>query len=247
MPRSMPILLQSNMIQALKRLLSGRLSAIAESLPVGGTVCDVGTDHGILPMYLLQNHLAEKVIVTDLNPNPLARGKMAIEEAGLADRAEFILTDGILEVLPQKVDHFVIAGMGGETIVGILSRAEGKIASGTSFFLQPMTKIDCLRRYLYEKGFRITAERIVYENKKYFIIISAVFDGKQRTKTEMIYDYGEFLPYQKGNLIFTYYSSVLEKLNQKIKGMKNGNLDCSHEIEKKQFIQKVLEGLNENS
>lgn len=235
------------MTKALKRPLSERLLAIAESLPKGGTVCDVGSDHGILPLYLLQNHLVDQVIVTDLNAKPLSRGKDAIEKAGFSDRAEFILTDGIVEVLPKNVDRFVIAGMGGETIVGILSRAEGKIAPGTSFFLQPMTKIDCLRRYLYENGFCIADEQVVYENNKFFIIISAIFDEKKRFCSEMICEFGEFLPHRKGRMVFHYHHSLLMKLEQKINGMKNGNLNCSSEWKKKEFLERILEGLYENS
>ena len=245
--RSTPTLLLSEMSRTSKKLLSERLSAIAESLPVGGVVCDVGSDHGILPLYLLQNNLADRVIVTDLNDQPLARGKAAIEEAGFSKNARFFLTDGILAVLQEKVDHFVIAGMGGETILGILSRAAEKIPVGTNFFLQPMTKIQQLRRYLYENGFCITDERLVYENKKYFVIISALFDGIKRYKADLIYEFGEFLPNQKGSVSVSYHRSALDKLNLKIRGMICGSLDCSFEMEMKHFLEEVLGNHYENS
>ena len=138
--------------------LSDRLCAIARGLPDGGVVCDVGSDHGALPLYLLQTNQCETAIVTDLNPAPLQRARGNLEEAGLSHRAEFILTDGIADVLVHKPDAFVIAGMGGDTIAGILHRALSQIPNGCFFALQPMTKEERLRAFLYESGFLVTEE-----------------------------------------------------------------------------------------
>ena len=52
--------------------LSQRLQAIADMVPQGSSVADVGTDHGFLPCYLAQNRQAEKVIACDINAQPLA-------------------------------------------------------------------------------------------------------------------------------------------------------------------------------
>jgi tRNA (adenine22-N1)-methyltransferase len=53
-----------------------------------------------------------------------------------------------------EVEDIAIAGMGGETIFGILNRANGQIPVGTKFVLQPMTRDSVLRRFLYEAGYK---------------------------------------------------------------------------------------------
>ncbi len=98
--------------------LSARLFAIAESLPRGGVVCDIGSDHGALPLYMIQKGWISHALVTDLNASPLERAKKAFCDAGVYNKANFFLTDGIEELLPYRPDAFVIAGMGGETIAG---------------------------------------------------------------------------------------------------------------------------------
>jgi len=127
-------------------------------------VCDVGSDHGLLPLYLLKEGLCSGVLVTDLNPKPLERAKRAFGECGLTKNVFFLQADGIPEPKESlRPNAYVIAGMGGETISGILSRALKTISPETFFVFQPMTRSSYLRRFLYENGFRVQAERVVCE------------------------------------------------------------------------------------
>ena len=156
-------------------------------MPRGGVVCDVGSDHGALPLFLLQNDLCKRAVVTDLNAMPLKRAELNLKENGVSHRADFVLTDGISEVLSYHADAYVIAGMGGETIVGILSRALERIPMKTVFVLQPMTKAVFLRRFLYENGFRMDAENAVSENGKTFLVFRATYDGVRRSESDLFY------------------------------------------------------------
>lgn len=226
-------------------MLSERLSAIAGSLPEHCVVCDVGSDHGTLPLYLLKNNLCSKAIVTDLNKNPLDRARHNLQDAGVAERASFVLTDGIAEVLPLSPDAFVIAGMGGETIVGILERGLKKIPLGTAFVLQPMTKIPVLRRYLYEYGFSIQNEKLVYENHKYFIIIDARFDGVSRPEKVEFSEYGEFLHKLRNRTSKQYYFSLLRSLENIIFEKRKNGLNFQSDENKRLSLLKILEGYDE--
>jgi len=241
----MPILLQSEASDK-GVTLSARLSAIAESLPKDCLVCDVGSDHGFLPLYLLSHKLCNKVIVTDLNEKPLARAKHNLQAACVDENALFVRTDGIEEVLQYSPDVFVIAGMGGETILGILERALSFIPVGTQFVLQPMTKVPALRRFLYEFGFLIFEEKVIFENGKYFNIISTKFDGISRKGMDRFYEYGEFLPHIKTPLIKNYFSGLLTSLDSVIEEKKKGGA-CSddQEISRRKLLE-ILEGLNED-
>lgn len=221
-------------------ILSSRLSAIAESLPNQAVVCDVGSDHGDLPLYLLQNKKSPRVVVTDLNPLPLARAKKNISDAGYASLAEFVLTDGIEEVLSLNPHVFVIAGMGGETISGILQRAINEISIGTQFVLQPMTKTPLLRKFLYENGFSIQNEKIIFENEKFFPILWVEFSGeKQLEKLEKCF-LGEHLILQHSEVVKLYFNKLLEQTNAKIDGRLRAGADVSFEKKEKEQLEMLL-------
>ncbi len=235
----MHILQQSNCGEK-KTILSERLLAIAESLPKNAVVCDVGSDHGILPLYLLKEAGFSEVFVTDLNPLPLERAKKNLEEAGVSSAAHFILTDGIEEVIPFYPDVFVIAGMGGETISGILDRAIQKIPFGTNFVLQPMTRDSILRQYLYQSGFLITNETVVYENKKFFPIIWCTFDGISRPEKCDQCFLGEFLPQKKNEDTRLYFQSLLSRVEKKMIGKRVVCADTKEEEEQSKLLLSLI-------
>ena len=221
-------------------LLSARLSAIAESLPENALICDVGSDHGALPLFLLKSKRSPRVIVTDVNPLPLERAKKCLEEAGVDHLADFILGDGLDKTFSFDVDVYVIAGMGGENIAGILDRALTKIPYGTSFVLQPMTRVCSLRRYLYEHGFEIAREKVVWEHQKFFPILWATYDGVQRPeKTELSF-LGEFLPKEKSEANKAYFLHLLNQWEIKIKGKKSAGVSCEKDMAQRDLLLSIL-------
>lgn len=213
---------------------------------MGGVICDVGSDHGALPLHLLSSGKCKSAIVTDLNEKPLERAKENLREAGVLEKASFVLTDGIEAVLPLKPDAFVIAGMGGETILGILNRGLKQIPVGTQFFLQPMTKAAALRHFLYENGFFVCDEKAVYENGKFFLVIQAVYDGISRPCDRLVYEYGEFLPKNKNEIIRAFFASKLSSLVAVIEGKMKAGASCEGEIQKRDFLLNLLEDMDEN-
>ncbi len=227
--------------------MSERLSAIAESLPSGGVVCDVGSDHGALPLFLIQEGKIRHAIVTDLNAPPLARAKAAFQKAGLEHKADFYLTDGMEEVLPHGADSYVIAGMGGETIAGILSRALDRIPKGTFFALQPMTKSEALRCYLCENGFLLEDEIAISENNKCFLIFLARFDGKKKSLGEKEAFLGCILPTKKDACTRDYFERLFKQTEQKCAGKKKAGLSTAEETKRIDWIRSVLENMDEDS
>ena len=51
--------------------LSNRLMAIANFVPKNSIVADIGTDHGYIPVYLVENNISKKVIGTDISKGSL--------------------------------------------------------------------------------------------------------------------------------------------------------------------------------
>lgn len=147
--------------------LDHRLSAIYEMVK-GGTVADIGTDHALLPVALIEGGRCTKGYACDIGTGPLESAGRTIAAAGLNDRIERILCDGIP---PQcaDCDTIIIAGMGGLLIADILSRTG--IGEQTQLLLQPMTKAPELRRWLIENGFFIKREQYVREGKMLYVIL----------------------------------------------------------------------------
>ena len=93
--------------------LSRRLYAVASLVTEGASVADIGTDHGYIPIYLVQQGIASKVIALDVNGGPLERARMHIIGNNLKGKIETRLSDGLHAVEPGEVDTIVAAGMGG--------------------------------------------------------------------------------------------------------------------------------------
>ena len=152
--------------------LQPRLQCIADCVPHGARLADVGTDHGYLPAALLQQGCIAQAIASDVNIAPLARAKSTAAEYGVAERMDFRLCVGLDGVAQNEADTVVIAGMGGETIAAIL-RAAAWDWRGKTLLLQPMTKAELLRRWLTAHGFRIASERLVRDKGTIYAVIEA--------------------------------------------------------------------------
>ena len=94
--------------------LTPRLRAIAEQVPQGARLADIGTDHGYLPVWLLLSGQIDRAIAADLREGPLKRAKETAARFGMGDRVDFRLCDGLSGIRPEEVDAAAIAGMGGE-------------------------------------------------------------------------------------------------------------------------------------
>ena len=161
-----------------------RLSCIYALIRSGRGVIDVGTDHGYLPVRLACEGYPGRIYASDLREGPLAAARRSAEQSGVSDRIRFLLSDGLEGCPPGEVDTIVIAGMGGDTICGILDRAEWCMDPAYRLILQPMTKAEVLRYWLCNNGFTVEEERLVEEGDTIYQIICAVFSGHNETLSD---------------------------------------------------------------
>lgn len=161
-------------------VLSGRLQTIADLIPAGSRVADIGTDHGYLPVYLLQKGIVHFAAACDVRQGPLDHARRSAAQYGLLERLNFRLGDGLACIAPHEVDTIVIAGMGGETIISILQAAPWTNNEQYRLLLQPMTKMEVLRTWLAEHGYRFEDERLVYENRAYFPVMAVIGGGDEK-------------------------------------------------------------------
>jgi len=144
--------------------LSPRLLACAEYVPQGTSLVDVGTDHAYLPVWLIQNRrVRTPVTACDIHQGPLERARQSTREYGVEEQVVFMLNDGLAGTKESLAETVVIAGMGGETISGILEASGWRWSAAHTLILQPMSKIPELCRWLYENGFYIERERLVQD------------------------------------------------------------------------------------
>lgn len=161
--------------------LQPRLQLLASLIPEGSRLADVGTDHGYVPVYLLQRGLISGAIASDIGAEPLQHAKNTAAEYEVED-IDFRLCPGLDAVAPEECDTILIAGMGGETIITILENAPWTKRGDHLLLLQPMTKVEMLRKWLADNGYTLTGERLVFD-KDHLYPIMLVRGGAQEELT----------------------------------------------------------------
>ena len=159
-------------------MLNSRLQACADLITPGARVCDVGTDHAQLAVYLLEGGIAEDVIASDIGEGPLQAAQRTISAHGLDGRIRTILSDGLESIPPEGLTHIVIAGMGGETIIHILESCPFPLDQ-TTLILQPMTKARELRKWLYCSGFALAREVCIRDDRYLYAVMQAQYTGER--------------------------------------------------------------------
>ncbi|MCI8360540.1 MAG: SAM-dependent methyltransferase [Clostridiales bacterium] len=156
--------------------LNPRLAAVAGWVPPGSRVADVGTDHGYLPLWLIQTGRAAGVIACDISRGPLDNARRNLEAAGLAG-VQLRLGDGLDPVEPEEADCITIAGMGGDLTARIVEKALWLREPSRLLLLQPMSAAEELRAYLYTAGFVIERERAVPDHGRLYVVMAVRFKG----------------------------------------------------------------------
>jgi len=171
--------------------LSNRLKTVANLVPRASRVCDVGTDHGYLPIYLSQTGIAKSIIAMDLREKPLQKAINNAKDENVSN-IDFRLSDGLDKLEKNEADVITITGMGGYLILNILKKAldRGLFSEGMRIIVSPHSDYRELRNFLYGNGFQILEETAMYENKWFYNIISAKYDGVARSADEVVLSYG---------------------------------------------------------
>lgn len=182
--------------------LSDRLSAIAAMVSKGNRLVDVGTDHGYLPIFLVESGQVPSAIAMDINQGPIERAKEHIKEHNLECYITTRLSDGLTALKINEGDTLVIAGMGGGLVRKIIHEGEKQVESFKELILQPQSEIEQVRRFLIEYGYRIVEENIIVEDDKFYPMMKAIK--------------GEVLPYNK-TIFYKYGKGLLEDKNTVLK------------------------------
>ncbi|MDO5560307.1 MAG: Nif3-like dinuclear metal center hexameric protein [Oscillospiraceae bacterium] len=168
-----------------------RLLKCAGMVKGTGIVCDVGTDHAYLPVYLIKNKICSHVIASDIADGPLEAARKNISEAGYTEKISLIKSDGLMQIENNGISDVIIAGMGAETISHIIHDAAW-LKSGVNLILQPMTKIPYMRKWLYENGYSIITEQAVKDEHHVYTVMNAVYSGTRLRLSKLMAYAGQF-------------------------------------------------------
>lgn len=198
--------------------LDPRLAKCAEFVREQVRVADVGTDHGYLPIALLQAGKAVSAIAADINREPLDSAVRNAEKYGESERMRFVLSDGLHGIAAEDTDDIIIAGMGGELILRIVTEAPWLCTAEKHLVLQPMTTAAQLRAGLAALGFWIDREEAVFDGRKIYSVLSVVYTGEKVTEVPPLYEHmGRLIPGSAHSM--RYAQSVLHNLTNKLRGM----------------------------
>lgn len=206
-------------------ILSARLQAVADMVTVGNRVCDVGCDHGYVPVYLIQNKISPAVLAMDVREGPLLRAKEHTEEYGLKDRICLRLSDGLTAYRQGEADTLICAGMGGKLMQKILLREPDKSCSFKELILQPQSELADFRRFLEEQGYFIIGEDMILEEDKFYPIMKVIRDGRRMQLSETEARFGPLLLEKKHPVLCEYIRREwknCQSIRSDLKKAKNG-------------------------
>ncbi len=161
-------------------MISKRLKTIADYVPPGSRLADIGSDHALLPVYLLTHQICTLAIAGEVADGPLQAAKQQIARAGLSKKIEARKGDGLEVIADEEIDVVTIAGMGGSLIRSILENGNHLLRGVRMLILQPNVGEETVRRWLHEHGWFLTDETILEEDGRiYEVLVAERIDGAQ--------------------------------------------------------------------
>ncbi len=218
-------------------VFSKRMEALADLCQGARRVIDVGCDHAQLCALLVTEYGVEHAFASDIRPGPLENARRTIAELGLESRITPVLSDGLDAFGPGDGDTVIIAGMGGEEMTLILSRAPWAGDNGGQVILQPMTNIPKLRRWLAENGYHVKKERVIQEGRKVYTAMNIQKGADESGAREYAYLFGTAL--LQDPLWPLYKEKLLTKYGASARGQEQAGLSDTPE----QRIFRLLQNL----
>lgn len=218
-------------------VFSKRMEALADLCQGARRVIDVGCDHAFLCALLVTEYGVEHAFASDIRPGPLENARRTIAELGLESRITPVLSDGLDAFGPGDGDTVIIAGMGGEEMTLILSRAPWAGDNGGQVILQPMTNIPKLRQWLAENGYNVKKERVIKEGRKVYTAMNIQKGADESGAREYAYLFGTAL--LQDPLWPLYKEKLLTKYGASARGQEQAGLSDTPE----QRIFRLLQNL----
>lgn len=192
--------------------LSKRMQAVADMVSPCQVMADIGTDHGYVPIYLLEQGRVKRAIAMDINEGPLLRAEEHIQSAGLGEYIETRRSDGLEHLMPGEASAVTIAGMGGALMIRILTEGWAVAEQLSQLVLQPQSEIPMVRDFIQHSGWKIIEEEMLSEEGKYYMMMKCV-PGHMEPLTATERAYGPLLLQRKHPVLKGYLRERLTQLD----------------------------------
>lgn len=227
----------------MQTILSQRLQDVANYIPTGARLLDVGSDHAYLPIYLMEKGLIDFAIAGEVVKGPYDSAVTNVASSGLSDKIQVRLANGLAAFEEaDDISVITICGMGGYLISDILENGRAKLTNVDRLILQPNNREDELRDWLGRNGFKIIAEKIMTENDKFYEIM--VVEPGQMDLDARELRFGPHLLQEKSQVFKAKWQRELGKLESALCHVPESHEDDRSAISQK--IQAIKEAINES-
>lgn len=192
--------------------LSKRLEEIASLIPEGSILADVGSDHALLPIALLERGKISYAQAIDNKMAPYLRMKRNVEESGYANKIMCSLSDG-LDELSESVNVVAICGVGGLLTCDILEKNKEKLDHVEKIILDPHRDLHAVRERVSALGYHIEDETMVYDGKIYYSIMKWGKGAPRAPYSEDELDFGPIIMKKRQEVYLDYLKVQLAKVN----------------------------------
>lgn len=149
-----------------------RLQMVASFVPDGANLGDIGTDHAYLPIALYETQRISKAVAIDIHEGPFQSALSAVKARHLEAVIDVRLGDGLMPLEAGEVNVLTLAGMGGRTMLDILSARPDVLESVHDLIMQPQGTERGVRLALLGHGWRLKAERLVEEEDRIYVVMA---------------------------------------------------------------------------
>lgn len=210
-------------------VLSPRLAAAASFVRSGAKLADIGTDHAALPISLTSSGTILDALATDLSQSAIQIAESRIAEACLSEQIHTLRTNGLHGVDSFAPTDIAICGMGGKTILDILSPADWIRNPEIRLILQPQTFIPLVRKWLLYERFRIDDEQLILDRHKYYTVLCAHYapDMTESPWTDLELLVGRHILAQQPPELEMYLSQLSCALRVRIDGLRTCGKDSA--------------------
>ena len=192
--------------------ISKRLQSISNFVNDNSNIIDIGCDHGLLDIYLIQNRKNINILASDINENALNNAIKNIKKYNLENTIKTIKSDGLNNIDTTNKDTIIIAGMGSHTIVGILYCNLKKIKNIDTLIIQSNNDIDFLRYKIVSIGYYIEKETLIKDKNIIYTVIKFKKGHKFYTRKQLYF--GPYLLKENSTLFQEKNKLELDKLKK---------------------------------
>lgn len=166
-----------------------RLMEIVNIIDNDKSVIDIGTDHGLVPLYLAKNKISTDILATDISAPSLKKLEDKLDD-DLREIIKTKVTDGFKSIEAKENQVAVIAGMGGNTIIDIIDKSLDFAKNLDYMILASNIATEKLRDYLVQNNFEILRDFLTFEHGKYYDILKVSYgNSRQLSLSDIYYGY----------------------------------------------------------